>query len=93
MIKAQISIPDELYNKAVALAKDKELSLAEVFIQGIEYMTKTHHQDQKKKISWELPVIQDNPPKVSDPVELKNASFDDFDINSIEALRIRSDQY
>lgn len=93
MIKAQISIPDELYNKAVALAKDKEWSLAEVFIQGIEYMTNTHYQEQQKKVNWELPVIHNNPPKVSDTMELKNASFEDFDNNSIAALGILSDQY
>ncbi len=57
MTKTQISVPDELYEKAKKIARDKEWSLAEVFRRGLEYMASTH-LDTIEGGEWELPVIK-----------------------------------
>jgi predicted CopG family antitoxin len=57
MIKTQVQIPDELYNKAKMLAKQKEWSFAEVMRRGLEYMTATN-LTLPTDVSWELPVLK-----------------------------------
>ena len=42
MVKTQIQIPDELYKEAKRVARERELSLAEVIRRGIEYITRTY---------------------------------------------------
>lgn len=48
-------IPDELYQKAKQIAKDREWSLAEVMRRGLEYMAQTHQPLPPIKI--DLPVL------------------------------------
>jgi len=55
MIKTQVQIPDELYQKAKQLAKEREWSLAEVMRRGLEHMTRTHPPLPAKKV--DLPVL------------------------------------
>jgi hypothetical protein len=57
MIKTQISVPDELYEKAKEIAKAKEWSLAEVFRRGLEYMA-TAHKAEGSNTKWELPTVR-----------------------------------
>jgi hypothetical protein len=42
MIKTQVQIPDELYQRAKQIAKEREWSLAEVMRRGLEHMVLTH---------------------------------------------------
>ncbi len=39
MIKTQVQIPDELFNRAKQVAAAKEWSFAEIVRRGLEYMT------------------------------------------------------
>jgi hypothetical protein len=56
MTKTQVSIPDELYEKARAIAKAKEWSLAEVFRRGLEHMAMVH-KAAIAPVEWEFPEI------------------------------------
>ncbi|MEM9079915.1 MAG: hypothetical protein AAGC74_04400 [Verrucomicrobiota bacterium] len=56
MVKTQVQVPDELYEKAKALAKAKEWSLAEVFRRGLEYMTRTNAVEEVEE-HWVLPKL------------------------------------
>ncbi len=58
MIKTQITVPDELYEKAKRIARQKEWSLAEVFRRGLEYMASTHLDTIEESGEWELPRIK-----------------------------------
>ncbi len=57
MIKTQVQIPDQLYQDAKRLAKQREMSFAEVVRRGLEYMTAVYpaHLSDKK---WTLPQPQ-----------------------------------
>ncbi len=54
MIKTQITVPDELYNKAKEIARTQEWSLAEVFRRGLEYMARTHPTSAQVE-EWQFP--------------------------------------
>ena len=41
-IETQIQLPDYLYEEVIRVAKEREMSLAEVMRQGIEYMSNTY---------------------------------------------------
>ena len=42
MIKTQIQLPDCLYREAKRVAEEREMSLAEVFRRGVEYITRVY---------------------------------------------------
>lgn len=42
MVKTQVQIPDDLYERAKQIAREREISLAEVMRRGLEYMSRTH---------------------------------------------------
>ncbi len=56
MIKTQIQLPDSLYHEAKRVARERELSLAEVLRRGVEYITRVypplHAADPR---AWQLP--------------------------------------
>jgi len=39
MIKTQVQLPDELYKEAKRIARERQMSLAEVMRRGLEYMS------------------------------------------------------
>ncbi|QQL46208.1 antitoxin [Sulfuriroseicoccus oceanibius] len=55
MVKTQITVPDELYQRAKEIAAAKEWSLAEVFRRGLEYMASVHKPCLDT--DWELPIV------------------------------------
>lgn len=55
MIKTQIQLPDELYAEAKRVARERELSLAEVIRRGVEYITKVYPPVGRKTKRWALP--------------------------------------
>jgi hypothetical protein len=57
MIKTQIQIPDELYRRAKQVAKDREISFAEVTRRGLEYITSVYPSVQDEV--WELPRVNE----------------------------------
>jgi hypothetical protein len=59
MIKTQIQLPDELYAEAKRVAREREMSLAEVVRRGVEYITRVYPPVSKKPKSWTLPPPSD----------------------------------
>lgn len=58
MVKTQVQIPDSLYQRAKQIAREREMSLAEVMRRGLEYMSLTHPPVDKGQV--ELPVIEED---------------------------------
>lgn len=55
MIKTQIQIPDHLYHEAKRLARENELSFAEVVRRGLEEIVRHHPPGRAKPTDWKLP--------------------------------------
>lgn len=53
MTRTQIQLPDNLYRSARELAKNKEISLAELVRRGLEYMITVSSCEPDP--SWEMP--------------------------------------
>lgn len=56
MIKTQIQLPDRLYQEAKRVARERELSLAEVVRRGVEYITRVYPPvTGQPNAEWQLP--------------------------------------
>ena len=55
MIKTQVQLPDELYKEAKRVAREREMSLAEVMRRGIEYMARVYPPLQSSR-AWSPPM-------------------------------------
>jgi hypothetical protein len=55
MIKTQVQIPDDLYKAAKRVAREREISLAEVMRRGLEYIVDVYPPLQAG--DWELPRV------------------------------------
>lgn len=55
MIKTQVQIPDELYRAAKRVAREREMSLAEVMRRGLEYIVSVY--PALEAAPWELPKV------------------------------------
>lgn len=61
MTKTQVQIPDHLYDEAKRIARDYEMSLAEVFRRGLERMLPYYPPREAgaaKDKGWQLPAPQ-----------------------------------
>jgi len=54
MVKTQIQIPDRLYHEAKRLARENELSFAEVVRRGLEEIVRHHPPGRAKPTEWTL---------------------------------------
>ncbi len=54
MVKTQVQIPDHLYREAKRLAREREMSLAEIMRQGLEYMVRVYPPRQSSG-EWSPP--------------------------------------
>ena len=55
MTKTQVQLPDELYRRAKKLAAAREVSLAELVRNGLEYILSTHTPPEQPAADWEPP--------------------------------------
>lgn len=55
MIKTQVQIPDELFERAKQVAAEKEWSFAEIVRRGLEYMTDVNPTPRTPGKRWRLP--------------------------------------
>jgi hypothetical protein len=55
MIKTQVQIPDELFDRAKQVAAAKEWSFAEIVRRGLEYMTEVNPPHRQPSQQWRLP--------------------------------------
>ena len=69
MIKTQIQLPEHLYAEAKRVAREREMSLAEVVRRGVEYITAVYPPLPKSRTKkWSLPPAYDMG-KILVPVE------------------------
>ena len=59
MIKTQVQIPDELFQRAKEVAARKEWSFAELVRRGLECMTQSNPAGRKPGSKWRLPPAVD----------------------------------
>jgi len=55
MVRTQIQMPEMLYEQAKALATTREISLAELVRNGLEYMIRISAPLTPKRKEWKLP--------------------------------------
>lgn len=55
MIKTQVQIPDHLYHEAKRIAREREMSFAEVVRRGIESILTVYPPNERPAGKWSLP--------------------------------------
>ena len=55
MVKTQVQIPDELFERAKKVAAAREWSFAEIVRRGLEYMTEVNPPQRQSAKEWRLP--------------------------------------
>jgi hypothetical protein len=55
MIKTQVQLPDALYREAKRVAREREISLAEVLRRGVEYIVRVYPPIPPEQTSWRPP--------------------------------------
>ena len=55
MVRTQIQMPEMLYEQAKALATTREISLAELVRNGLEYMIRVSAPSTPKSKEWKFP--------------------------------------
>lgn len=66
MIKTQIQLPDELYKEAKRIARERQMSLAEVMRRGLEYMSQVYPPLRSTQV-WSPPKPQHLGSFIADP--------------------------
>lgn len=64
MIRTQIQLPDDLYERAKAFAAERELSLAEITRRGLEIFLARFPEPGSARKGWKPPVIRSGGVKV-----------------------------
>ncbi len=81
MTRTQIQLPDELYQRAKALAEAKELSLAEIARRGIELFLARFPVPASEPKTWQFPRV---PGKILVPLDqLRDISSDEESTRSL----------
>ena len=55
MVKTQIQLPEALYRDAKRVAREREISFAEVVRRGIEYITRAYPPLKAERGAWKPP--------------------------------------
>lgn len=55
MVKTQVQIPNELYEQAKRVAREREISLAEVMRRGLEYIVRVYPPADTAHAKWAPP--------------------------------------
>lgn len=58
MIKTQVQLPDNLYGEAKRIARQYEMSLAEVVRRGIEGIIPSYPNRRPQEEAWKLPTVR-----------------------------------
>jgi hypothetical protein len=89
MTKTQVQIPDHLYDEAKRIARDYEMSLAEVFRRGLERMLPYYpprNAPPAKGRVWRLPAPQRRGAADLDPRQLRDLARED-DLSALPARK------
>lgn len=57
MVRTQIQLPDELYQRAKQFAAERELSLAEITRRGLEIFLSRFPENSAPGAAWKLPTV------------------------------------
>ena len=79
MTKTQIQLPDALYRRVKAFAREREWSLAETFRRAAEQMLDRYPEDPEPLDEWEPPAGRDLGWKGLNPQELHKAALDEME--------------
>lgn len=77
MIKTQVQIPDDLYRAAKRVARERELSLAEVMRRGLEYIVTVYPTLDEEP--WELPQVNEGAGPTISLADIQQAREEDQD--------------
>lgn len=55
MVKTQIQLPDVLYGEAKRIAREREISFAEVVRRGVEYVARAYPPLEATPRKWNFP--------------------------------------
>lgn len=55
MVKTQVQLPDDLYREAKRVAREREISLAEVVRRGLEYIVRVYPSVPSAEPEWAPP--------------------------------------
>ena len=55
MHRTQVQIPDDLFREAKRIAREREISFAEVVRRGLEYITRVYPPTGETKQAWSPP--------------------------------------
>ena len=77
MIKTQVQIPDELFDRAKQVAAAKEWSFAEIVRRGLEYMTTVNPAPQSSGKAWHPPAPHHLGPFLAPPEKWTELSHED----------------
>ncbi len=76
MIRTQIQIPTDLYNRAKQLSKEREVSLADLIRKGLEIIVDGSALRQSVK-SWNPPILKNRGWKLKSQEELQEILMKD----------------
>ena len=76
MIRTQVQLPSELYEKAKRFSREREISLAEVVRRGLELYFDRYSAAAAPPLDWELPRV-DCGETLASLDELKRFAYDD----------------
>lgn len=86
MNRTQIQLPDELYERAKAFSREREMSLAEVVRRSLEAFLDRYPEPGRASKPWVLPTFDGGGTLV--PLEkLKDFAYDDETFRSMPAFR------
>jgi hypothetical protein len=86
MIRTQVQLPNELYDKAKRFSREREMSLAEVVRRGLELLFDRYPAEPLSEEPWVLPTFDGGATLV--PLEdLKQFAYDDETFRSMPWLR------
>jgi hypothetical protein len=86
MIRTQVQLPNDLYEKAKRFSREREMSLAEVVRRGLEQLLDRYPMEPPSAKEWVLPSVDGGATLV--PLEdLKQIAYDDETFRSMPRLR------
>lgn len=59
MVKTQIQLPEQLYREAQRVAREREMSLADVVRRAVEHIASIVPRPPKRRKKWSLPPPRD----------------------------------
>jgi hypothetical protein len=74
MVKTQVQIPDHLYHETKRIARDYEMSFAEVVRRGLEQVAVKYPPRVEPVVEWKVPVTRPMGCNNLTPEQLKDAA-------------------